>query len=388
MSESFIESTRKDIDAELERAIEAARKAPFPKLKDLESDDADHVNPSFAGERVLARKSNLVVSSLNAGLHRLMDEREDVVFIGEDILDPYGGAFKVSKGLSTKHPGRCFSSPISEAGIVGLATGMALRGLRPVVEIMFGDFSTLIVDQLLNHAKYQWMYNNQVTVPLVIRTPMGGKRGYGPTHSQSIEKLFLGIPGLTVVAPSVLTDPGEMLYRAVVHHDCPLLFIENKAMYTQETLDVVDEEFSVKRTEGMFPTFTLSLAEGEDPDIVLIAYGDNCGVAMEVAMELLIEHEILVDVVAPTMLAPFPTDDIVEAVSDASHVFTLEEGTMRMGWGTEVLAQLAEARPGAARTMSRIAAPDCPIPNCKPLELELLPNASMIKEKILTIYYG
>ena len=311
---------------------------------------------------------------------------EKTWFLLEDILDPYGGAFKVPKGLSTKHPKRCFSSPISEAGIVGLATGMALRGLRPVVEIMFGDFSTLIVDQILNHAaKYQWMYNNKVTVPLVIRTPMGGKRGYGPTHSQSIEKLFFGIPGLTVVAPSVLNDPGEILYRAVAHHDSPLLFIENKAMYTQETLDISNgcvKEFSVKKTDSMFPTFTLSLAEDEDPNIVLMAYGENTRIAMQVAQDILIEHELLVDVIVPTLLSPFPTKDIIDAVTDKKYVFTLEEGSLRVGWGTEILAQLAETRTGVSQILSRIGAPDCPIPNCKPLELELLPNVTMITEKI------
>jgi acetoin:2,6-dichlorophenolindophenol oxidoreductase subunit beta len=115
-----------------------------------------------------------------------MASDERVVLIGEDLLDPYGGAFKVTRGLSSAFPDRVLSTPISEAGMVGVATGMAMRGLRPVVEIMFGDFVTLVADQIINHAtKFSWMYNDQVKVPLVIRTPMGGRRGYGPTHSQS-----------------------------------------------------------------------------------------------------------------------------------------------------------------------------------------------------------
>ena len=104
------------------------------------------------------------------------------------------------------------TTPISEAGIVGVATGLALRGLRPVVEIMFGDFMTLAADQVINHlAKFRYMYNDQVRVPVVIRTPMGGRRGYGPTHSQTLEKLFLGVPGLSVLAPCALGDPGSLL---------------------------------------------------------------------------------------------------------------------------------------------------------------------------------
>src|SRR5574341_2501677 len=129
-----------------------------------------------------------VLESLNAALHRLFAEDERVVLIGEDVLDPYGGAFKVTRCLSTAYPERVLTAPVSEAAIVGVASGMALRGLRPVVEIMFGDFLTLAMDQIVNHiSKWQYMFNDQVRVPLVIRTPMGGRRGYGPTHSQCIE---------------------------------------------------------------------------------------------------------------------------------------------------------------------------------------------------------
>jgi len=144
-----------------------------------------------------------VLESLNTALHRAMQADERIYILGEDILDPYGGAFKITRGLSAAFPGRVLTTPISEAAILGLASGMALRGLRPVAEVMFGDFVTLMADQLINHAaKFRWMYNDQVRVPLVLRLPMGGRRGYGPTHSQSLEKLFLGAPGLRVVAPS------------------------------------------------------------------------------------------------------------------------------------------------------------------------------------------
>jgi len=167
-----------------------------------------------------------VLKALNQALHSAFATDECVYLIGEDVLDPYGGAFKVTQGLSTQYPGRVLSSPISEAGITGLAAGMALRGLRPVVEIMFGDFITLIADQVINHlAKFRWMYNEQVRVPIVIRTPMGGRRGYGPTHSQSLEKIFLGVPGLYVLSPTALGDPGALLYDAILRNDDPVIFI-------------------------------------------------------------------------------------------------------------------------------------------------------------------
>ena len=145
------------------------------------------------------------------------------------MLDPYGGTFKVTKGLSSRFPERVLTTPLSEAGFTALAAGMAIRGLRPVVEIMFGDFLMLAADQIVNHiGKYRWMYNDQVRVPLVVRTPMGGRRGYGPTHSQTLEKHFIGAPGWHVVAPSPFHEPGTLLYRAVLEDDDPVLFVKTR----------------------------------------------------------------------------------------------------------------------------------------------------------------
>jgi pyruvate/2-oxoglutarate/acetoin dehydrogenase E1 component len=139
--------------------------------------------------------SNTVLDSINAGLLAALGDDPAVLLLGEDILDPYGGAFKATRGCSTAYPDRVITTPISEAGLAGLCAGLALRGQRPVLEIMFGDFCTLLADQLINHiSKFRWMYNNTVKVPLVIRAPMGGRRGYGPTHSQTLEKIYLGYP--------------------------------------------------------------------------------------------------------------------------------------------------------------------------------------------------
>ena len=155
----------------------------------------------------------------------------DVIVLGEDLHDPYGGAFKVTTGLSTEFPGRVISTPISEAGIVGSAIGLALAGFRPVVEIMFADFVTLAMDQICNHAvKFPGMFDG-VSVPLVIRTPSGGRRGYGPTHSQSPENLMAGVPGLTVLFPSPRHDSGQLLTRATIDWPYPTVFFEHKLLY-------------------------------------------------------------------------------------------------------------------------------------------------------------
>ncbi len=175
--------------------------------------------------------SKRCVQVLNEALHELFASRDDVSLLGEDVLDPYGGAFKVTQGLSDAYPDRVLTTPISEASLFGVAAGMALRGQRPILEIMFGDFVALGFDQIVNGiAKFREMYDGQVTVPLVVRTPMGGRRGYGPTHSQSLEKLLLGVPNIVVVAASECHDLRALLVAAV-EDDRPVFFVENKLMY-------------------------------------------------------------------------------------------------------------------------------------------------------------
>ena len=185
--------------------------------------------------------------ALNAALHEIFEQDPDVYLLGEDLLDPYGGAFKISQGLSTRWPDRVLTTPVSEASIFGVSAGLALRGYRPILEIMFGDFIALGLDQIVNGiSKFRAMFDDQVTVPLVVRTPMGGRRGYGPTHSQSLEKLLIGVPGITVVAPSECHDLGALLAEAV-RDDEPVFFIENKLMYGRPNRRPVDGRVDVRR---------------------------------------------------------------------------------------------------------------------------------------------
>lgn len=337
-----------------------------------------------------------VLASLNSGLRRAMQNDGRVYALGEDILDPYGGAFKVTRGLSEAFPERVLTTPISEAGITGLATGMALRGLRPVVEIMFGDFLTLAADQVINHAaKFRWMYNDQVRVPLVIRTPMGGRRGYGPTHSQTLEKHFLGAPGLRVLAPAALGDPGELLYNAILADDDPVLFIENKLLYLVRLLqmetpgdfsiEVLRSADPVKSEPSFLPpldeaayasTFRLTLAGAPPSDLTLAAYGYAAELARQAARQLAYEHEIFVEVITPTQLAPFVLDPVLDSARRTGRLLVFEEGAISLGWGAEVLAQALEKLGPALPAARRLAAMDMPIPASGPLERAVLPEVS------------
>jgi pyruvate/2-oxoglutarate/acetoin dehydrogenase E1 component len=255
--------------------------------------------------------------SINKALDEKLGHDKNVVLFGEDVCDPYGGAFKVTKGLSTKHPGRVINTPMSEYALTGVASGLAMSGMRPILEIMFGDFITICADQLINHAaKFSWMYNSQVKVPMVIRTPMGGRRGYGPTHSQTIEKMFLGIPGLKVIAPSHFHDPGKELINAIEDNN-PILFIEHKLLYAKKIGELKDGyifDFAVKKSRDKFETLTLSNNNFEGADVTVLAYGGMLPWVLEAVNEKLVEAEITSEIVVPSYINDASIAEVLESL--------------------------------------------------------------------------
>src|SRR5262245_31407911 len=269
------------------------------------------------------------VQVLNETLHSIFGSRDDVVLFGEDILDPYGGAFKVTAGLSDAYPDRVLTTPISEASLFGVAAGMALRGRRPILEIMFGDFVALGLDQVVNGiAKFREMYDDQVTVPLVVRTPMGGRRGYGPTHSQSLEKLLLGIPNICVVATSEVHDLRDLLVHAV-EDDRPVFLIENKLMYGRPSRRPEDGhlgELEARETETTYPALSLSGDGFSEGTATIVTYGGMTPVALDAATELILEHEIFCEVVVLSRLLPLDLDPVLESVARTGALVTAEEG--------------------------------------------------------------
>jgi pyruvate/2-oxoglutarate/acetoin dehydrogenase E1 component len=319
-----------------------------------------------------------VLEALNGALLRSLESCRQVYFIGEDVLDPYGGAFKVARGLSTRFPDRVLTTPVSEAGIIGLGVGMALRGLRPVVEIMFGDFLALGADQIINGAaKYRWMTGDQARVPMVIRTPMGGRRGYGPTHSQTLEKHFLGVPGLRVVAVSALDDPGELLAAAILEDDDPVLFIEHKLLYPMPVRPLHEEgEWVGERLAARYPVYRLRLAAAPHPRLTIATYGHMADLALEAAQRLAYRHEILAEIVVYTQLSPLVLDPLMASLSHTRRLLTAEEGTGPWGWGAEVVAGCG--LPGSPLLWRRVAARHLPIPGARTLEEAVLPGVEDI----------
>ncbi len=375
-----------EVRARVDRAVAAAEQAPFSAL-DAAAEERHLQNPrearaherSALAEESRSSEPRTVVQCLNQAHHELMGARDEVLLIGEDLLDPYGGAFKVSRGLSTKFPARVRATPISESAIVGLSSGLSLRGYRPIAEIMFGDFLALAADQVVNHlAKFHWMYNGKVETPVVVRAPMGGRRGYGPTHSQCIEKIFFGVPGLVLVAVSLRHDPGELLARAV-GDERPVIFIEQKLLYgkrlkTEPPAGLVLDLPESERAE-LYPTGLWRPAGGEAADLTIVTYGEMTDIAEEAMTRLFDEDEALAEYVVVAQLAPLRIEPILESVRRTGRLLVVEEGTEPWGFGAEVLARVTEALGSELRAAGRIGAAHLPIPNARPMEDAALPDA-------------
>jgi pyruvate/2-oxoglutarate/acetoin dehydrogenase E1 component len=326
------------------------------------------------------------VQVLNEALHEIFAARNDVSLLGEDVLDPYGGAFKVTQGLSDTFPDRVLTTPISEGGLFGVAAGMALRGQRPILEIMFGDFLALGFDQIVNGiSKFREMYDDQVTVPLVVRTPMGGRRGYGPTHSQSLEKFLLGVPNICVVAASECHDLGRLL-AAAVEDERPVFFIENKLMYGRPSRRPEDGhigELAVRETGVRYPALSLSGTGFSEDTATVVTYGGMVPIVLDAVTELVLEHEIFCEVVALSQLAPLELAPVLESVSRTGALVTVEEGTLTGGVGAEIAARVQEVAWSDLRApVLRVAARDGIIPAARPLEEAFLPGAADVVEAV------
>jgi pyruvate/2-oxoglutarate/acetoin dehydrogenase E1 component len=327
------------------------------------------------------------VEQLRNALHSIMEDDPTVVLLGEDILDPYGGAFKVTKGLSTHYPTRVFATPICEATIVGIGIGLALRGLRPIVEIMFGDFVTLATDQIINHAaKFHSMYNGGVEVPIVIRTPMGGGRGYGPTHSQSLERLFFGIPHIKILAPSHFHDPGKILRDAVADPE-PIIFVENKLLYPEKlTFRHRTDTLQPEEANGIdrYPCIVLrNYCTSEKADVMIVAYGGVSRLLAPLHMRL-IQEEIRILSCIPSCLSPCLVAPILELAKGIGKVIIVEESQTEFGWGAEVASQIYnEMHRELLAPIKRLGAANTVIPSSRTLEDEILVSEDDILLAIL-----
>ena len=298
-----------------------------------------------------------------------MERDERVILMGEDIA-VYGGAFKVTRDFVDQFgPERVINTPISEGGFTGVAIGASLLGLRPVVEIMFMDFIILAMDQLVNQAaKFHWVYGEQARVPLVVRTPGGGGRSYGPTHSQSLEAFFVRTPGIKVVAPSNPADAKGLL-KTAIRDDNPVLFLESKVLYAQKG-EVPDGEHLVPFGQARV------LRPGND--VTLVAYSRMANEAL-LAAQRLADDGVDAEVVDLRSLSPLDSETVLESVRHTGRAVLVEEGNRTCGICAEIGFQIAEkVYDYLEAPLRRVTTPDIPVPCGSELEAAALPNASKI----------
>jgi 2-oxoisovalerate dehydrogenase E1 component len=363
----------------LDTAVEEADRSPMSVLAAVPAQEtvALWTETIFdGGERAVNR--------INAGLRRALERDDRIILLGEDIEAPYGGAFKATKELSQLFPGRVCNTPISELAVTGIANGLALSGMRPVIEIMFGDFIMLASDQFINHAsKFEFMYADQVRTPMVVRTPMGGKRGYGPTHSQSLEKHLLGIPGTRVLALHHRFDPAAV-YDRLLGDDVPALptlVLENKILYGEKVSSDAIEGYKWFHSNHDFPVSYLR-AESQ-PDATVVCYG---GMALDVekAVErLFIEHDLVVEMICLMQLYPLQAHSMLPLARRSGKLLLVEEGHGFCGFTAQLMASFYEL--DSSLVMRRVYSYPQHIPSAKPLELMVLPNVDRIVAETLEL---
>lgn len=312
--------------------------------------------------------------ALREAMAEEMARDERVFILGEDIAG-YGGAFKVTEGLVERFGAeRVRNTPISENTICGVGVGAAVCGMRPIVDIMFQDFIALAMDQIVNHAaKFHYMYGGQCKVPLVIRTPAGGGRCYGPTHSQSLEAWLMHVPGLKIVAPSNAYDAKGLL-KSAIRDDNPVIVVESKLLYGVRgevpEPDAPDGDYTVPIGEAKV------LLEGDD--VTLVAYSRMTVEAQKAATQLA-EIGISCEVIDLRSLAPLDIETVAASVEKTGRTIVVCEDCITGGVAAEVATQIMEhCFDYLNAPIRRVAAADTPVPCADNLEKAALPDAGKI----------
>ena len=353
-----------------QRAQGAADPAPASLLTDVYAPEPAEL---YTPRAVVPTDREITCSAaLLEALAEEMERDERVYLLGEDVST--GGYFAVTAGLTDRVGAeRVLDTPISEYAIAGSAVGAAMTGCRPVVEILFSDFLTTCMDPLVNQAaKLRYMSGGQYRLPLVVRTPGGGGLGMAAQHSQSLEALLTGIPGLVVAAPATPYDAKGML-KAAIRSNNPVLFFENKLLYT--------EVGPVPEGDYLVP---LGVADVKRPgrDVTVVSLGAALSKVMDVARELE-PQGIDLEVVDLRTLVPLDMATVARSVQRTGRLVTVEDGPLCHGFGAEVVARVAEALHGALRAAPRrVAALDVPIPYCTALEELALPDEQRIMEAV------
>jgi pyruvate/2-oxoglutarate/acetoin dehydrogenase E1 component len=314
--------------------------------------------------------------ALSEAVHEEMILDESVIVLGEDV-GLMGNVFGLFKGFMEEFGAhRVIDTPISESGFTGMGVGLAMRGLRPIVELMYVDFAPICFDPIANQAaKMRYMTGGQVTVPMVIRAPQGAGRRNAGQHSQSLEALFTHIPGLKIMAPGTPYDAKGMLKTAIRDND-PVIFLEHKFLYAQKG-EVPEEEYLIPMGKAD--------VKRVGKDVTIITYSRQVLFALEAAKQLE-SHGIDAEVLDLRTLVPLDWEAIETSVKKTHRVVVVHEAVKRSGFGGELSAQIMEGVfDNLDAPVKRVAAKNVVPPFSPPLEDEFFPNASDIVAAVLDV---
>lgn len=319
-------------------------------------------------------KSN-ISGAIRRTLKEEMENDPDIFLLGEDIADPYGGIHNVTRGLSTTFgKERVVNSPLSEIAIIGTGIGAAISGMRPVVEIMYADFLTITMDQIINNAaKMHFLSHGRINVPLVIRANFGCGTGEGAQHSQTPEAWFLNIPGLKIVAPSTPRD-AQGLLKSSIYDNNPVLFFEHKLLYVLQG-EILKENVAIPLGKGEI--------KKEGIDLTIVASSLMVQRSLRASKELE-EEGYSVEVIDVRTLKPLDEELIFESVQKTGKLLVVEENPYTGGWGAQVVQSVATERFSSLKIPpARLTTPDVPLPVRKDFEDYLVPGIENIKEKVI-----
>lgn len=308
-------------------------------------------------------------AALNEALAASMRRDPRVVLLGEDV-GAYGGIFQVSKGLAAEFGAdRVVDTPISEAGFVGAAVGAALAGMRPVVEVMFIDFTTVCMDMIVNQAaKMRYMFGGRGRVPMVLRTCFGAGKSAAAQHSQSLYAFFMHVPGLLVVCPATPHDAKGLLLEAIAD-DNPVIFLEHKKLYGMRG-EVPEEEYRIP--------FGRAVVRRSGADLTVFAAGAMLHQALKAA-EILTKEGIEAEIIDPRTLVPLDTECLFTSVRKTGRLVVVDEGHACCGLSAEIAALCAEHCTAYLKApIVRVAAPPAPVPFSPPLEQAFVPDVRKI----------
>jgi len=311
--------------------------------------------------------------AIREGLTEAMSKDARVVMFGEDVAVA-GGVYQATRGLYEHFgPTRVFDTPISEMALAGAAFGSALCGLRPVVEIMYGDFLPLAMDSLINQAsKYWFVSNEQSSVPLVVRSAVGGGNRLGPIHSQIAAPWFMSVPGLKIVAPSMPSDAMGLIIAAVAD-DNPVLFLEHKRLYGLK--GEIDHNISASLGQASI------VRVGQDLTVVTAMASVHDALR---AADSLAAHHIDLEIIDLRSLRPFDAPTILNSVAKTRRLLVVEEGPRTGGWAAEVLATVVESSALDLDDAWRLTSPDLPLPYSPLIEDDFLPGRDKIIQTVLS----